>query len=106
MKHGMRKLKTLYADYLWVPGLQNGQADSFAGYPLVEVEDMPIIAANSYSIVFGDFKQFYKIVDRMGVRTLRDPYTLKPYILFYMTKRVGGGIQNFEAAKILKFSVT
>ncbi len=102
----MRKLKTLYADYLWVPGLQNGQADSFAGYPLVEMEDLPDIAAGSYSIVFGDFRQFYRIVDRIGVRTLRDPYTVKPYVLFYMTKRVGGGIQNFEAAKFLKFSVS
>jgi HK97 family phage major capsid protein len=102
----MRKLKTLYADYLWVPGLQNGQADSFAGYPLTEVEDAPDIAANAYSIVFGDFKQFYQIVDRIGVRTLRDPFTLKPYVMFYMTKRVGGGIKNFEAAKILKFSVS
>ena len=102
----LRKIKNTYADYLWVPGLQNGQADAFAGYPLVEVEDMPDIAASSYSVAFGDFKQFYQIVDRVGVRTLRDPYTLKPYVLFYMTKRVGGGIKNFEAAKYLKFAVS
>jgi len=102
----MRKIKTLYADYLWVPGLQNGQADSFAGYPLTEWEDMPDLAANSYSIMFGDIKQFYRVVDRVGVRVLRDPYTSKPYVLFYTTKRVGGGIRNFEAAKILKASVS
>jgi HK97 family phage major capsid protein len=102
----MRKLKTVYADYLWAPGIQNGQADSFAGYPLVEMEDMPDIAASSLSIIFGDFKQFYRIVDRVGIRTLRDPFSSKPYVLFYTTKRVGGGIRNFEAAKILKFSIT
>lgn len=102
----MRKLKTLYADYLWVPGLQNGQADSFAGYPLVEMEDMPDIAASSYSVAFGDFKQAYRIVDRVGIRTLRDPFSSKPYVLFYTTKRVGGGMRNFEALKLLKFSVS
>ena len=102
----MRKLKSLYGDYLWTPGLQAGQPSSFVGYPLVEMEDMPDIAANSYSVIFGDFRQFYRIVDRIGVRVLRDPFTSKPYVLFYTTKRVGGGIRNFEAAKILKFSVS
>jgi len=102
----MRKIKSTYADYLWVPGLQNGQADSFAGYPLTEWEDMPDLAANSFSLLFGDFKQFYRIVDRMGVRVLRDPFSSKPFVLFYTTKRVGGGIRNFEAAKIIKASVS
>ncbi|TDX61935.1 HK97 family phage major capsid protein [Methylosinus sp. sav-2] len=102
----MRKLKTLYADYLWVPGLQNGQPASFYGYPLVEFEDMPDIAASSYSVAFADFKQFYRIVDRVGIRTLRDPFTNKPFVMFYMTKRVGGGINNFEAGKLLKFAVS
>lgn len=98
----MRKVKTTYADYLWVPGLQNGQADSFAGYPLSELEDMPDFAANSYSVAFGNFKEAYQIVDRVGIRVLRDPYTVKPYVLFYTTKRVGGGVKNFEAIKLLK----
>lgn len=102
----MRKLKTLYADYLWVPGLQNGQPDSFAGYPLVEMEDMPNIGANAYAIGFGDWRQFYIVVDRVGVSVLRDPYSSKPYVLYYTRKRVGGRVQNFEAVKLMKFSVS
>ena len=102
----MRKIKTQYADYLWVPGLQNGQADSFAGYPLTEAEDMPDLAANSLSVAFGDWKQSYMIADRIGVRVLRDPFTVKGYVGFYTTKRVGGGVQNFEAFKVLRASVS
>ena len=102
----LRKIKSAFADYLWVPGLQNGQADSFVGYPTTEAEDMPDIAASSYSIAFGDMRQFYLIVDRVGMSVLRDPYSYKPYVGYYMRKRVGGGIQNFEAAKLLKFSVS
>jgi HK97 family phage major capsid protein len=103
----LRKMKTTYADYLWVPGIQNGQADSYAGYPLTEWEDMPDYSgASALCIMFGDFKQFYRIVDRIGVRVLRDPFSSKPYVLFYTTKRVGGGIRNFEAAKILRTSVS
>jgi len=102
----LRKLKTAYADYLWVPGLQAGRADSFAGYNLTELEDMPDIAANSLSVGFGDFNQAYLIVDRVGVRVLRDPFTKKGYVGYYTTKRTGGGVQNFEAFKLLKFSVS
>jgi HK97 family phage major capsid protein len=65
---------------------------------------MPAKAANSLSLAFGDFKRGYLIVDRMGTQVLRDPYTSKPYVLFYTTKRVGGGVQNFEAIKLLKFA--
>lgn len=67
---------------------------------------MPDIAANAFSIAFGDFKAGYLVVDRMGVRVLRDPYSAKPYVLFYTTKRVGGGVQNFEAIKLIKFAVS
>jgi HK97 family phage major capsid protein len=102
----MRKLKDLHANYLWVPGLAMGQKDSFYGYPLAEFEDMPDLAANSYSIAFADFKQFYRIVDRVGIRTLRDPFTNKPFVMFYTTKRVGGAIDNFEAGKLLKFGTS
>jgi hypothetical protein len=63
---------------------------------------MPEIAAHSYSVAFGDFNRGYLIVDRQGVRVLRDPYSAKPYVLFYTTKRVGGGVQDFDAIK-LKF---
>jgi HK97 family phage major capsid protein len=102
----LRKIKSAFADYLWVPGLQNGQNDSFAGYPITEAEDMPNIAASSNSIVFGDMRQFYLVVDRVGMSVLRDPYTYKPYVGYYVRKRTGGGVQNFEAAKVLRFSVS
>jgi HK97 family phage major capsid protein len=75
------------------------------GFPVAESEDMPNIAANSLSVAFGDFSRGYLIVDRSGIRVLRDPYTAKPYVLFYTTKRVGGGVQDFDALKLLKFGV-
>jgi len=75
------------------------------GYPVAESEDMPDIAANSFSIAFGDFSRGYLIVDRVGIRVLRDPYSAKPYVLFYTTKRVGGGVADFDAIKLLKFGV-
>jgi hypothetical protein len=71
-----------------------------------DTEDMPDVAANSLSIAFGDFRRGYLIVDRAGVRVIRDPFTAKPYILFYTTKRVGGGVQDFDAIKLLKFAVS
>ena len=76
------------------------------GFDLVEAEAMPDIAANSLSIAFGDFKRGYLIVDRQGVNVLRDPYSAKPYVLFYTTKRVGGGVQNYDAIKLLKFAAS
>ena len=79
---------------------------SLIGFPLADTEDMPDVAANSLSIAFGDFRRGYLIVDRAGVRVLRDPYSAKPYILFYTTKRVGGGVQDFDAIKLLKFAVS
>lgn len=67
---------------------------------------MPDIAANSFSIAFGDFRRGYLIVDRQGARVLRDPYSQKPYVLFYTTKRVGGGVQNFDVLKVMKFAAS
>jgi HK97 family phage major capsid protein len=75
-------------------------------FPVAEAEAMPDIAADSFAIAFGDFRSGYLIVDRIGVRVLRDPYSAKPYLLFYTTKRVGGGVQNFEAIKLMKFGTT
>ena len=75
------------------------------GFPVVEAEDMPDIGLNACAIAFGDFKRGYLIVDRAGMRVLRDPYSAKPYVLFYTTKRVGGGVQDFDALKLLRFSV-
>ena len=76
------------------------------GYEVVEAEDMPAVAASSLSILFGDFKRAYTVVDRIGTRVIRDPFSNKPYIGFYTTKRVGGKVINTEAFKALKFSVS
>lgn len=89
--------------YLWEPGLQIGAPERFMGYPVRVDEYMPTLAANSLSLAFGDFRAAYQIVDRMGIRTLRDPFTAKPYVVFYSTKRTGGGAVNFEAVKFIKF---
>jgi HK97 family phage major capsid protein len=101
----VRKLKDANDSYIWQPS-DAGAASTVLGYPVTELEDMPDISANSYSIGFGDFARFYLIVDRAGVRVLRDPYSAKPYVLFYVTKRVGGGVQNFDAVKLMKFAAS
>lgn len=101
----VRKLKDGDGNYLWRPG-GAGEAASLLGYAVTEIEDMPDIAANAFSIAFGDFRRGYLIVDRQGARVLRDPYSLKPYVLFYTTKRVGGGVQNFDAIKVMKFAAS
>jgi HK97 family phage major capsid protein len=99
----LRKLKDDAGNYIWQPAATADGKASLMGFPLTESEDMPDVAANSLSIAFGDFKRGYLVVDRQGVNVLRDPYSAKPYVLFYTTKRVGGGVQNFEAIKLLKF---
>ena len=99
----VRKLKMTTGEYLWQPPLTVGARASLMTFPLVEAEDMADIAADSTPIAFGDFARGYLIVDRVGVRVLRDPYSAKPYVLFYTTKRVGGGVQDFDAIKFLKF---
>jgi HK97 family phage major capsid protein len=102
----IRKFKDGQGNYLWQPPAQvNGNA-TLMTFPIVEAEDMPDIASNSLSIAFGDFKRGYLVVDRQGVRVLRDPFTAKPYVLFYTTKRVGGGVQDFDAIKLLKFAAS
>ena len=100
-----RKLKESTTNrYLWEPGMQVGAPERLNGYPVRVDQYMPALAANSLSLAFGDFRQAYTIVDRIGIRTLRDPFTAKPYVVFYSTKRTGGGAMNFEAVKFLKFS--
>ena len=103
---GLRKIKDGNDNYIWQMGMSLGQPSSILGYPITESEEMPDIAADSFSIAFGDFRSGYLIVDRIGIRVLRDPFTAKPFVLFYTTKRVGGGIQNFEALKLLKFGTS
>jgi HK97 family phage major capsid protein len=81
-----------------------GGAATLMSFPVVEAEDMPDIAANSLALAFGDFRRGYLVVDRTGIRVLRDPYSAKPYVLFYTTKRVGGGVQDYAAIKLLRFA--
>jgi len=100
----IRKFKDGQGNYLWQPSFVLGTPETILGYPLTRAEDMPALAAGSLSLAFGDFRQGYQVVDREGVRVLRDPYTSKPYVKFYTTKRTGGGVVNFEAIKLLKFS--
>ncbi len=100
----VRKLKDADGNYIWAPPAGAGARATLMGFPVVEAEAMPDIAADANAIAFGDFGRFYLVVDRQGVRVLRDPYSAKPYVLFYTTKRVGGGIQDFDAAKLLRFS--
>lgn len=102
----LRKLKDADGNYLWQPALTADGKARFMGFELVEAEDMPNIAANALAIAFGDFKRGYLIVDRQGVSVLRDPFSSKPYVLFYTTKRVGGGVSDFDAIKLLKFAVS
>lgn len=100
-----RLLKDNDDRYLWAPGLDGQTAGSILGYEIVEFQDMPVAAANALAVAFGDMRQAYQIVDRIGIRVLRDPFTAKPFIKFYTTKRVGGGVKNFEAIKLLKLAV-
>jgi HK97 family phage major capsid protein len=100
----IRKFKTSDGAFLWQPGLVSGQPDTLLGYPVVEAEDMPDIAADSLSIAFGNFKAGYLIAERTETQILRDPFTHKPFVHFYATKRLGGQVSNSEAIKLLKFS--
>lgn len=99
----IRKLKSAAdGNYLWQPGLQAGQPSQLLGFGVEENEDMDDIATSKVTVMFGNFKRGYMIVDRMGSRVLRDPYTNKPYVHFYTTKRVGGMLQDSLAIKLLK----
>lgn len=100
----IRKLKDGQGNYLWQPSYVAGTPATLAGFPISEVPDMPDVAANAIAALFGDFKQTYTVYDRVGVRVLRDPYTAKPYVLFYTTKRVGGGVHNPEPMRALKIA--
>jgi HK97 family phage major capsid protein len=99
----IRKFKDTTGQSIWMPPSGAGYTETIMGYSIVRMEDISALAANSYSLAFGDLKQAYQIVDRSGIRVLRDPFTSKPYIKFYTTKRTGGGVVNFEAMKLLKF---
>ena len=101
-----RKFKDGDGNYLWRPGLEAGAPSTLLGKPVETDDNMPSIGANTYPIAFADFRRAYRIIDRVGIRVLRDPFTSKPYILYYTTKRVGGGVVMYEAIKFLKIAAS
>ncbi|MEL6220403.1 MAG: phage major capsid protein, partial [Pseudomonadota bacterium] len=98
----VRKMTDAQGRYLWQEGLQAGEPARLLGYATRTDDNMPDIAANAFPIAFADWARAYLIIDGAGIRVLRDPYTSKPNVIFYTTKRVGGGVQNYEALKLLK----
>jgi len=100
----VRKFKDAQGAYIWNPPTAAGEVGTILGKPVHTDDNMPAVGAGAFPIALGDFNRGYLVVDRAGVRVLRDPYTAKPNVLFYTTKRVGGGVVNFEALKLLKIS--
>ena len=103
---GLRKLKDGQGNYIWQPGLVAGTPATLGGYEQVELEDMPAVAAGAFPMFFANLRQGYMIADRIGIRTLRDPYTHKPFVHFYATKRVGGMVQDPKAFVVLKVAAS
>ncbi|MBI1217472.1 MAG: phage major capsid protein [Rhodobacteraceae bacterium] len=101
----VRKMKDADGRFLWADGLAAGEPARLMGYPVLVAEDMPDIAADAYAIAFGDFRSGYTVAERPDLRVLRDPFSAKPYVLFYASKRVGGDVSDFAAIKLLKFAV-
>jgi HK97 family phage major capsid protein len=89
---------------IYSPSIQAGVPSMLLGYPVWVNEDMPNVASNAFPIAFGDFRRGYLVVDRLGLNILPDPYTKKPFVLYYTTRRVGGGVQDFRAIKLLKIA--
>jgi HK97 family phage major capsid protein len=102
----VRKMKDADGRFLWSDGLAAGEPARLMGYGVLIAEDMPDIAANAYAIAFGDFASGYTIAERPDLRVMRDPFSAKPHVLFYATKRVGGDVSDFAAIKLLKFAVS
>ncbi|MCW1429157.1 phage major capsid protein [Novosphingobium sp. JCM 18896] len=100
----VRKLKDAHGAFLWQPGIAQGQPDRLLGYPVVEAADMPDVAAGTFPIAFGNFQAGYLIAERNATTILRDPFTNKPFVHFYATKRVGGQVLDSDAIKLLKIS--
>lgn len=100
----VRKFKAADGSFLWQPGIMDGAPARLLGYPVIEAEDMPDIGAGAFPIAFGNFAAGYLIAERTATRILRDPYSNKPYVHFYATKRVGGQVLDSEAIKLLKIS--
>lgn len=102
----VRKFKDGDGNYIWRPGLEPDAPNVLLGKPVLIDDNMQSIAAGQYPIAFGNWQRGYLVVDRIGIRVLRDPYSSKPYVLFYTTKRVGGGVVNYEAIKLLKVAAS
>ena len=100
----VRKFKSADGSFLWQPGIVEGQPDRLLGYPVVEAADMPDIAANAFPIAFGNFRAGYLIAERSATAILRDPFTNKPFVHFYATKRIGGQVLDSDAIKLLKIA--
>lgn len=102
----MRKLKDADGRFLWADSLQAGEPARLMGYRVLICEDMPDIAGNAHAVAFGDFGRGYTVAERPDLRVLRDPYSMKPHVLFFATKRVGGAVTDFAAIKTLRFAVS
>ncbi len=102
----VRKLKDADGRFLWSDGLAAGEPARLMGYPVLIAEDMPDIASGADAIAFGDFSHGYTVAERPDLRVLRDPFSAKPHVLFYATKRVGGDVSDFAAIKLLRFSIS
>ncbi len=102
----IRKMKDTDGRFLWSDGLASGEPARLMGYPVLIAEDMPDIAANAFAVAFGDFSAGYTVAERPDLRILRDPFSAKPHVLFYATKRVGGDVSDFAAIKLLRFAVS
>lgn len=100
----VRKMKDADGRFLWADGLQAGEPARLMGYPVLIAEDMPDIADGALAIAFGDFRNGYTVAERPDLRVLRDPFSAKPHVLFYASKRVGGDVSDFAAIKLLKFA--
>ena len=100
----IRKFKDADGNYVWQPAAKAGEPSTLLGYGVTEMEDMPDVGTGTTPIAFGDFGRGYLIADRQGIQVLRDPYSAKPFVLFYTTKRVGGGVQDFRAIKLLEMA--
>ena len=98
------KLKNGQGNYLWQPSFTAGQPQTLMNAPVIDLPDMPTVTTGQPALLYGDMRATYLIVDRMGTRVLRDPYTAKPYVTFYCTKRVGGGVQNPQAMQAIVIS--
>ena len=101
----VRKFKAADGSFIWQPGIQDGAPVRLLGYPVIEAEDMPDVAANTLPIAFGNFRNGYLIAERKETTILRDPFTNKPFVNFYATKRIGGQVLDSDAIKLLKVSV-